>query len=67
MSSQPLEGMRHVWHVGTLPSAGRMKVESIELSNFTISVQNTVRFILIPTTVIETHRQDGLQKGGGGM
>lgn len=42
-----------------------MKVESIELSNFTISVQNTVRFILIPTIVTETQSWDGLQKDGG--
>lgn len=42
-----------------------MKVESIELSSFTISVQNIVGFILIPSTVIETQSQDGFQKDGG--
>lgn len=45
-----------------------MKVESIELSNFTISVQNIVRFI--PSTAIETQSQDGFQKkmvGCGGQ
>lgn len=30
-------------------------------------MQNTIRFILIPTTVIKTHSQDGLQKGDVGM
>lgn len=42
-----------------------MKVVSIELSNFTISVQNVVRFI--PSTAIETQSQDGFQKEDGGM
>lgn len=38
--SQPLESIRHVWHVGTLLWVWRTKVESSDLSNFSILVQN---------------------------